>query len=158
MDIDGIILREKDMSETEYEVLAEDVLAICERYHKKCILHSFPDAARRLGCQNIHLPLRLLLENSGCMDGFVHIGSSVHSVQDALDAQAAGATYLTAGHIFDTDCKKGLPGRGMGFLAEVCRAVNIPVYAIGGITEKNLPEVMAAGAAGGCMMSLAMRM
>ncbi len=44
-----------------------------------------------------------------------------------------GASYLTAGHIYATDCKRGLPPRGLGFLKEVCREVSIPVYGIGGI-------------------------
>ena len=40
---------------------------------------------------------------------------------------------MTAGHIYATDCKQGLPPRGLDFLEEVCRAVDIPVWAIGGI-------------------------
>lgn len=155
--IDAIILREKDLPEAEYEVLAKKVLNICGRYHKKCILHTYVDVARRLNCQNIHLPLPLLMEKQGQLGDFSHIGTSVHSVGDALAAEKAGATCLTAGHIFDTDCKKGLPGRGIQFLADVCRSVNLPVYAIGGITSDNLPLVLETGAAGGCMMSLAMR-
>ncbi len=157
-DVDAILLREKDLTEAEYEELARQVLEICGKRRKKCILHSHADAARRLNCSSIHLPLPLLLEKQGALTGFAHIGTSVHSVAEALAAQNAGATCLTAGHIFDTDCKKGLPGRGLAFLEEVCGAVRLPVYAIGGITPENLPQVLAAGAAGGCMMSLAMRL
>ena len=40
---------------------------------------------------------------------------------------------MTAGHVYVTDCKKGLPPRGLEFLKEVCTKVTIPVYAIGGI-------------------------
>ena len=50
---------------------------------------------------------------------FEEIGVSCHSLEDALEAQQLGATYLTAGHIFETDCKKGLPGRGLDFLTSV---------------------------------------
>ncbi|MCC8127769.1 MAG: thiamine phosphate synthase [Clostridiales bacterium] len=157
-DIEAIILREKDLTEREYERLAAEVLAICAKENKKCILHSQIGAARRLGCPNIHLPLAVLMANRDALEGFVHIGTSVHSVEDARKAEAAGATCLTAGHIFDTDCKKGLPGRGLDFLQDVCVAVQLPVYAIGGITQENLDEVIAAGAAGGCMMSAAMRL
>ena len=64
-----------------------------------------------------------------------------------------GCSYITAGHIFATDCKRGLPGRGPEFLAEVCRTVDIPVYGIGGISPENIREVRAAGAAGACLMS-----
>ena len=80
-------------------------------------------------------------------------GASVHSVEDALRAERAGATYVTAGHIYATDCKKGLPGRGLDFLKEVCAAVRIPVYAIGGIDETNADACIEAGADGVCMMS-----
>ena len=157
-DVDAIILREKDLAEADYEVLAGQVLEICKRYEKKCILHSYVDAARRLNCPDIHLPLPLLMEKQGQLGDFSHIGTSVHSAADALAAEKAGATCLTAGHVFDTDCKKGLPGRGLQFLSNVCHTVSLPVYAIGGITPENLQQVLAAGAAGGCMMSLAMRL
>ena len=158
-DIDAMILREKDMTPEAYEVLAKAVLNICEKYHKKCILHSFSDVAEKLHCENIHLPLPILTELSekGALNSFKHIGTSVHSVEDALAAERAGATCLTAGHIFETDCKKGLPGRGLIFLENVCHSTKLPVYAIGGITPENLETVMRAGAVGGCMMSLSMK-
>ena len=57
---------------------------------------------------------------------FKVIGTSVHSVEDAIKAEQLGATYMTAGHIFATDCKKGLPPRGLDFLKNVCDAVGIP--------------------------------
>ena len=158
-DIDAIILREKDMTPEDYEYLAMDVLAICEKHHKKCILHSFAEVAEKLHCENIHLPLHILTELSekGALKCFKHLGTSVHSVEDVLAAEKAGATCLTAGHIFDTDCKKGLPGRGLTFLENVCQSTKLPVYAIGGITPENLEEVRCAGAVGGCMMSLSMK-
>lgn len=159
-DIDAVILREKDMTSEAYEHLAKDVLAICHKHNKKCILHSFAGVAEKLHCENIHLPLPVLLElaDKKALKSFKHIGTSVHSVEDALTAEKAGATCLTAGHIFDTDCKKGLPGRGLTFLEAVCRSTKLPVYAIGGITPENLEEVCLAGAVGGCMMSLSMRL
>ncbi len=156
-DVDGILLREKDLTEAEYEQLAGKVLAICNRYHKKCILHTYVEAAKRLACPNIHLPLHLLMQYQGELGAFEQIGTSVHSVEEAVKAWEAGATYLTAGHVFETDCKKGLPGRGLSFLKNVCDAVDIPVYGIGGITPENLPQVLATGAVGGCMMSMAMQ-
>ena len=62
---------------------------------------------------------------------------------------------LTAGHIYVTDCKKGLAPRGLGFLKDVCSTVNVPVYAIGGIKfdEKQWEELKQNGASGGCIMS-----
>ncbi len=72
---------------------------------------------------------------------------------DAEEAQALGCTYITAGHIFQTDCKKGMPGRGAEFLQNVCNAVDIPVYAIGGIDSHNIALVRDTGADGACLMS-----
>ena len=79
---------------------------------------------------------------------FSILGASCHSVTDALLAERLGCTYITAGHIFATECKKGLPGRGVAFLEEVCKSVSIPVYALGGITPENKKEVMKPGLKG----------
>lgn len=70
-------------------------------------------------------------------------------------AQKLGATYISAGHIFATDCKKDLPPRGLEFLKEVCNSVTIPVYAIGGIklSDVQMDEIIKCGAKGGCIMS-----
>ena len=150
----AVILREKDLTPEEYKALAEQALRICAEYGVKCILHSFADIAAELGADSIHLPLHILC---GLPDGmkrrFRIIGASCHSVGDALEAQRQGAAYITAGHVFATDCKKGLPPRGLGFLRKVCAAVSIPVYAIGGISAGNYGSVLAAGAAGACIMS-----
>ena len=70
-----------------------------------------------------------------------------------MEAQALGCTYITAGHVFETDCKKGLPGRGLDFLRNVCAAVDIPVYGIGGIDADNIALVRDTGASGACLMS-----
>ena len=61
--------------------------------------------------------------------------------------------YITASNIYETDCKKGLKGKGTDFLREVCRSVNIPVYALGGISPLNYSDVIEAGAKGACVMS-----
>lgn len=150
----GLILREKDLPEADYQALASDVLRICKQYEVPCILHTFVGAAQALGVKYIHLPLPVLrAQSKETLSGFAQIGVSCHSVAEALEAQALGATYLTAGHIFLTTCKPGLPGRGLDFLREVTQAVNLPVYAIGGITADRVPELQAAGAAGACLRS-----
>lgn len=159
-----IILREKDLTENEYEVLAERILDICADYDVKCILHTYWKTALKLGQTSIHLPLVVLrqLENEERRK-FSTIGCSIHSVCEAVEAQRLGASYITAGHIYTTDCKKGVPARGVQFLQEVCESVQIPVYAIGGIhLETSEPgkilhsqevELTKAGAKGVCIMS-----
>ena len=157
----AVILREKDLPEAVYERLAKEVLAICEAYKKECILHTYANVALKLGVRKIHLPLAILEKMAGnspeILAEFHVLGSSTHSVQEAERACRLGATYITAGHIYATDCKKGLSPRGISFLKDICEAVEVPVYAIGGINEENIDEVLRAGAAAGCIMSGAMR-
>lgn len=154
---DMLILREKELPPEEYEELAVQVLVVCREEGMECVLHSFVEVAQKLGVKKIHLPLAALKEQQGNLEFFETIGASVHSREEAEEAYRLGATYLTAGHIFATDCKAGLPGRGLGFLKEVCQAVPIPVYGIGGIHDHNTEAVKAAGAAGECRMSYYMK-
>lgn len=155
----AVILREKDLSEEEYAELAVQILTLCKQYQVPCMLHTYLETARKLQHPYIHLPLFFLRENSENPGDFLAVGCSVHSVEEAKEAQKLGATYLTAGHIYTTDCKKGLPPRGLDFLREVCNAVTIPVYAIGGIHAGTgqIREVMECGASGACIMSEMMK-
>lgn len=144
-----IMLREKDLDPESYRDLAKKVIEICRRYDVPCSLYKYYDDHG-----DFHLPCDMISEiREKHPEKKLYIGTSVHSVEDALNAEKAGADYIIAGHIFPTDCKKGLPPRGLGFLENVCRSVNIPVYAIGGISSQNIDNVIAAGAAGGCIMS-----
>ena len=155
----GIILREKDLSEEDYSILAEQVAELCHGTETKLILHSFPEVADKLGIRALHMPLHKFLELPKMQKKkFSAQEETVHSLKDAVSAEKGGATYLTAGHIFVTDCKKGLAPRGLEFLEEVCRSVSIPVYAIGGIHEENMDSCIHAGAAGVCMMSEYMKL
>ena len=154
----AIVLREKDLSEKEYEQLARQVMQICQKHGTQCILHSFSNVATTLGATAVHMPLPLLRKMTPQEKShFQIIGASCHSLEEAKEAQDLGCTYITAGHIFLTDCKKGLPGRGLPFLEEICKTVKIPVYAIGGISSQNMESVRKTGAAGACIMSGFMR-
>ena len=73
------------------------------------------------------------------------------------EAMKLGADYVTAGHIFRTDCKKGLEPRGLGFLEKIVHTVSVPVYGIGGIHSGNEESVQEHGAAGVCIMSGCMK-
>ena len=149
-----IVLREKDLDESEYRALAEKAIEICSNSETKLILHYYWKIAIELGSDSIHLPLNILRELSAeDKSRFKLIGASCHSAKEAREAAELGAGYITAGHIFATDCKKGLPPRGIEFLREVCQSVDIPVYAIGGISPENFSQVMDAGASGACVMS-----
>lgn len=155
---DMIILREKDLPYDEYLELARKVKNLCEGTGTQLVLHFYTSAARELGHDAIHLPLGKFLEESENLGDFTIRGVSVHSVSEAVEAWKAGATYLTAGHVFRTDCKKDLEPRGLQFLEDVCRAVPIPVYALGGINDETETEVRKTSAAGACRMSWYMQM
>ena len=152
---DAILLREKDLTEREYLELAEKVLSICKAHNRRCILHTYYKAAKELGCKEIHLPLPLLqkMREEGEKQWFTTVGTSVHSLKQANLAMHLQADYMTAGHIFETDCKKGLPGRGLSFLSKVVCKSEVPVYGIGGISADNAGQIMETGAAGVCIMS-----
>ena len=164
----GLILREKDLSHADYLELARQVKAICDAAGVPFFIHSDLRAGAALGCGNIHMSIQTLRALRAGDGEALHGGSfpadgaafpeqllsvSCHSLEEAVEARALGADRIILGTIYETECKKGLKGRGVSFVAEVCRAISLPVYAIGGVTPARMPELLAAGAAGGCMMS-----
>lgn len=158
----AILLREKDLPENEYERLAKEVLAICQKRGKKCILHSFPMVALHLKHPYIHLPLPLWEslgdeERNRLQRHMIEIGTSIHSMEQLRQAEALGAAYVLAGHIFTTECKRGAEPRGLEFLGSICQMSHLPVYGIGGIHPENEEQVMKMGASGVCMMSVCMK-
>jgi len=81
-------------------------------------------------------------------------GLSTHDLGQALAAERAGAAYIGFGPVFATASKAdALPPRGIAQLAAACRAVRVPVIAIGGITLGNAADAIAAGAAGIAVIS-----
>jgi thiamine-phosphate pyrophosphorylase len=79
----------------------------------------------------------------------LRIGASVHSLEEAVDAELKGADWVTFGPVYDTPSKRpyGAP-QGLDRLAVVTRGLRIPVVAIGGITPERVKDVRAAGARG----------
>lgn len=157
--VDMVILREKDLSEEEYLLLAQNVIDICTRRNTLCVLHTFIRAAKKLNHPYIHLSMKAFQEMSDEDKAFFRvIGVSTHTVAEAVQAEQGGASYITASHIFPTECKAGLAPRGLAYLQEVVQAVHIEVYALGGIHPDNLSLCVEAGADGVCMMSEYMKM
>ncbi len=74
------------------------------------------------------------------------IGQSTHSIAQAISAQEAGVDYIGVGPVYETPTKPGRAAVGLGLLAEVKAAVSLPWFAIGGIDETNIDQVIAAGA------------
>ena len=110
----AVILREKDLSDAEYAALAADVYSVCKKYNVRLILHTYVAVAEKTGINAIHLSIDNLRKyHSQLKDSNVAIkGCSIHSVQEAVEAAELGASYITAGHIYSTDCKRGVPPRG----------------------------------------------
>ena len=154
----AVIVREKDLPDDAYEALAEKILGLCDEEGVRCFLHSRIAIARKLGCRRIHLSIPALgamseAERIRLQRDFAEISVSCHSLEDVDIAVKNGATQIILGTIFETECKKGLKGKGTGFVEAICKSCPLPVYAIGGISLERLPQVRKAGAAGGCMMS-----
>lgn len=157
----AVILRAKSLDKAAYRTLALQAQQSCKVTGIPLILHSDWQLAHDLGISKLHLPLALLRQISEYERAyFTWLSTSVHSVGEAQEAQALGATVLIAGHIYTTQCKAGLAPRGLGFLQNVCSAVNLPVYAIGGISfdASQHAELQANGARGACVMSAYMRL
>lgn len=157
----AVILRAKSLDKAAYRTLALQAQQSCEAAGIALILHSDWQLAHELGISKLHLPLALLRQMPACKrTHFTWLSTSVHSVGEAQEAQALGATVLIAGHIYTTQCKAGLAPHGLGFLQNVCSAVNLPVYAIGGISfdAAQHAKLLANGAREACVMSAYMRL
>ena len=150
---DMLLLREKDLTDTAYAELFQSMGRLTAPYHTPLTGHSHPELDR---CDmHLTMPQLRVLGTEG-KQTLRLIGASVHSPEEAREAEKLGADYLIAGHIFNTPCKQGTPGRGLDYLRRVCESVSIPVFGIGGITPKNARDVIAAGAKGVCVMGTAM--
>lgn len=152
--IDRIILREKHLSENEYFRLAYEVKNICLKYNKALTIHKFYDTALKLDIESFHCSYADFIENKYNSES---VGVSVHSVSEAIKSEISGAEYITAGHVFETQCKAGLTPRGTDFISDICRNVKIPVYAIGGINSDNAELLKNTGISGICVMSSLMK-
>lgn len=107
------------------------------------------DVAMAAGARGVQLTSRsMLVGDATRIAGALWVGASVHDVAAAVAAQAAGAHWVVAGHVFATASHPGAPGRGRGFLAAVSAAVRVPTVAIGGITPERVRAVRREGARG----------
>ena len=81
------------------------------------------------------------------------IGGSAHNVEEALAAEAAGADYLGCGAVFGSTTKTNVTQLPVETLKAICKAVKIPVVAIGGVSSDNLPLLAGSGIAGAAVVS-----
>jgi len=160
MAIDGgvkaIQLRGKNLSAKELLKIGERLRHLTHIESVKLFINDRIDVAMAIQADGVHLgqnsmPVKLARETSG--DRFI-IGVSTHSLKEAMDAEAGGADFITVGPIFETESKLryGSPV-GLTTLADVCRKVKIPVFAIGGISIERVNSVMKEGAHGVAVIS-----
>ncbi|BCV20467.1 thiamine phosphate synthase [Moorella sp. Hama-1] len=155
--VDYLQLREKDLPAGELYNLARQIKEVLPA-GTRLLVNDRLDVALAAGADGVHLGENSLPPAAArrLLGPDKILGVSVHSVEGARRAAAAGADYLLFGHIFTTASKAGLPPRGLTTLSEVAANVNIPVIALGGITVDRVTGCLAAGAGGVAVMSAVM--
>jgi thiamine-phosphate pyrophosphorylase len=152
-------LREKDLPPADQATLLRDLLAQAERCQAKVTLHGDPALARLSRIHGVHLSAGSdVVEARNLLGEDTLIGLSIHSMDDAQAVDGKALDYVIAGPVYATDSKPGYgPALGPVGLALLVKACPAPVIAIGGIRAENVPDCLAAGAAGVAVMGGVMR-
>lgn len=152
-------LREKDKTTREYIALAEKVHQLTLKYQIPLLIDDRIDVALAIGAEGVHLgqsdlPIGMARRILG--DKMI-IGATAKTVPQALEAYEQGADYLGVGAIYPTTTKVKTILTSTQTLDEICRAVPIPVNAIGGLNKTNLQVLEGIGIAGICVVSAIMK-
>jgi thiamine-phosphate diphosphorylase len=161
--VDWVQIREKDLPARELFALVKEAVALASvrsgsiwPRSTKIIVNDRLDLALAAGAAGVHLghasaPVREVVRwcRAGNAPADFLVGVSCHSLEGAQEAENAGASYAYFGPIYETPSKIpfGKP-HGVKELAQVTKAVSIPVIAIGGVDESNAADCLRAGAAG----------
>jgi thiamine-phosphate pyrophosphorylase len=147
----AVQVREKDLGAGDLAFLCRRLVGPARDARAMLVVNDRVDVALAVGAdavQRAHtsLPVEDIRAVAGRR---LRIGVSVHSLEDAVDAELKGADWVTYGPVYDTPSKRpyGAP-QGLERLATVARGLRIPVIAIGGITPERVKEVRRAGAHG----------
>lgn len=148
-------LREKELSPDGIRAEAAQVKALCRAYGVPFVLDDNVSLAVELGADGVHVG------QSDMEAGSVRemlgpdkiLGVSAQTVEQALLAQARGADYLGVGAVFPTGSKADATDVSYETLRDICRAVSIPVIAIGGITGENVARLAGSGIHGVAVIS-----
>lgn len=161
--VSEIYLREKTLDNDTYILLAEKVIKLIKNGGKNLKADKSCDKFNGIDLNQVQLAVNYrdgLTYNLSVntvhysFNDFVKCGYfpenkkrsvSVHNNEEAVLAEILGADRLMTGHIFATKCKDTEP-RGLKFLSDIVKAVQIPVVAIGGITADNYMSAIEAGA------------
>lgn len=148
-------LREKNLDDTAFQQEAKEIKELCARFHVPFVINDNVDIAAEIDADGVHVG------QSDMEAGDVRkklgpdkiIGVSAQTVEQALRAQAHGADYLGVGAVFPTGSKADAVEVSHDTVREICRAVDIPVIAIGGITRENVIELKGTGICGIAVIS-----
>ncbi|MBQ7953767.1 MAG: thiamine phosphate synthase [Clostridia bacterium] len=152
-------LREKDKTTREYINLAKEVHALTKRYNVPLIIDDRIDVAMAAGTEGVHLgqsdmPVDVARKILG---DDVIIGATAKTVEQALEAYKNGADYLGVGAIYPTTTKVKTVLTSTEMLDKICKAVPIPVNAIGGLNKDNIDVLDGMDIAGICVVSAIMK-
>lgn len=152
-------LREKDKTTREYISLAEKVHKITEKYNIPLIIDDRIDVALAIDAEGVHLgqsdmPIDLARKILG---NDVIIGATAKTVKQAKEACKQGADYLGVGAIYPTTTKVKTILTSTDMLDKICKAVNIPVNAIGGLNKDNIGILKGIDISGICVVSAIMK-
>ncbi len=152
----AVQLREKDLGGRVLYFLAQKIKKLCERYHASLFVNDRIDVALGVNADGVQLGSASMPVEAarGLLGEKKLIGVSTHSVQEAKEAEQAGADFILFGPVYFTPSKAvyGRP-QGLGPLKEVVEKISLPVYAIGGIKQENIAEVKATGIRGVSLIS-----
>ena len=146
--VDILQIRGKDVPKSIVAGLAEEIHALTAPLGVPLILNDYPELLRDVPAEGAHVGQDDLsvAEARAAAGRPVLIGKSTHSLAQARAAAEEGADYIGFGPLFATPTKPGRPAIGLEDIRTAYADVDVPVFCIGGITNENLPEVLAAGA------------
>lgn len=140
-------LRTRQLSGTAYCQLATHLLRESRASGALLVINDRVDIALAVGAEAVQLGRASLrpLDVKGIAPR-LRIGVSIHSPAEACTATSA--SWLLAGHVFETESHPNIPGRGVGFLRDVVAHATVSVIAVGGIKPERLASLQETGAAG----------
>ena len=152
-------LREKEKTPREYIELAEKVHSITQKYSVPLIIDDRVDVALAINAEGVHLgqgdmPISTARKILG--NDFI-IGATTKTVPQAIEAFEQGADYLGVGAIYPTTTKVKTILTSAETLDAICKAVSIPVNAIGGLNKDNIDVLKGIPVSGICVVSAIMK-
>ena len=152
-------LREKNRTTREYLSLAEKVHELTRRYGVPLLIDDRLDVAMAMNAEGVHLgqsdlPIHIARRILG-PDKIV--GATAKTVPQATEAYEQGADYLGVGAIYPTTTKVKTVLTSTDTLRDICKAVPIPVNAIGGLNKTNIDVLCGIPIAGICVVSAIMK-